>query len=238
VTGAIEQASNGTWNFRDELDPDRPPAITIGKWGGAAYQVRAYVCAKCGEKSVYLQHYDMKMTDRARIVSQEVELISIRPLHGERIPPKEVPPEIAKDYREATRIMDLSPAGASTLARRCLQASLRHAYPDMPRGMNLQPEAEWVRNHKELPAEVIEALFALKDLATFGAHPAEDGLTVVYELSRDDLDDCIHLLDTLFEILYVAPARTAERLRNLRQRVPEQVKAKPPGPGGQATSQT
>lgn len=48
---------------------------------------------------------------------------------GSSRPPlsKEVPPDIAKDYSEAAKVLQQSPKASAALSRRCLQSVLRHA---------------------------------------------------------------------------------------------------------------
>lgn len=46
----------------------------------------------------------------------------------------ELPPEIADDYRAATRIAGFRSRGGATLARQAVKATLCGAFPDMPQG--------------------------------------------------------------------------------------------------------
>ena len=42
-------------------------------------------------------------------------------------------------------------------------------------------------------------LHALRKAGSFGAHPPKDGATLVYELSRDDLEACSAILELRFQ---------------------------------------
>ncbi len=181
----------------------------VGIGGNEAYRIDAYSCPKCGELSIDLLHFN-RGDDGQDILH---ETISVKPSEKERAVPTEVPTMIAQDFREASRISALSLKGAATLARRCLQATLRDAFHELPKRMELFNEIEWVTTNSDLPNEVKGALHALRKAGNFGAHPSQEGLSPVYELSLEDLDSCFVLLDTLFELLYVTPLRKKAKLK-------------------------
>ena len=142
--------------------------------------------------------------------------IPLYPLLKERPVDDNVPKEIAEDYKEATRISGLSIKGASTLARRCLQRTLRHSFSAMSKQPSLKHEIDWVIANSNLPKEINDVLHSLRDAGNFGAHAASDGLTELYELSPEELESCFVLLGTLFDILYVQPAKRQEKLNKLK----------------------
>ncbi|HTY37249.1 MAG TPA: DUF4145 domain-containing protein [Bacteroidota bacterium] len=195
----------------------------VGLGGEEGYKIEARICPKCGKVSV-----DLLCFKRAESGADElIKTTAIKPTERERPVPAEVPEAIAQDYREASRIAALSLKGAATLLRRCLQATLRHSYPDMPKG-DLFREIIWVAENSILPDQVKAALHALRKVGKFGAHPADDGLTVIYELSAEDLDACFLVLDYLFELLYVDPVRKSTKLASLIARMFPQKKSDTP----------
>lgn len=142
------------------------------------------------------------------------------PLGAERPISEHVPGEIGADYAEATRVAELSLKAASTLARRCLQATLRSVYSEMPRKRDLFDEIKWaVDNDTSLPTELTGALHALRKAGNFGAHPAEDGLTPIFELDTVHLDACFHVLEWFFEEKFDKPATRAAKFSALRRAV-------------------
>jgi hypothetical protein len=142
--------------------------------------------------------------------------LSLYPFHNERPVSKEVPASIADDYKQATRISKISTKASATLARRCLQATLRNKFPEMGKKPNLKQEIDWVIDNGGLDDEINEVLHKLRDAGNFGAHPSEDGLTEIYDLSQEDLEACFLLLDHLFDIFYVQPAKRKEKLSKLK----------------------
>ena len=195
----------------------------VGRTGEDAYKVDARICPKCGKTSVDLLCFRRSESGDDKLI----KTTAIEPTEMERPVPAEVPDVIAQDYREASRISALSLKGAATLLRRCLQATLRHSYPDMPKG-DLYHEIIWVVENSTLPDQVKTALHALRKAGKFGAHPADDGLTVIYELSVEDLDACFLVLDFLFELLYVDPVRKSTKLASLIGRMFPQKKSDNP----------
>lgn len=178
-----------------------------------------YICPACGELAL-----DVWKDLEARPGSDGPtggELIPAFPNIPVRPVDPAVPDEIARDYREAVAVSRLSPGGAATLARRCLQATLRAGYPQA-RASNLFNEIKNVVALGTLPGDLCDALDTLRQAGNLGAHPEKDGMTVVYRLSHADLDLLFHTLDWLFEEVFVVPARRAERARSasdLRRRL-------------------
>jgi hypothetical protein len=138
----------------------------------------------------------------------------------ERAVSPHVPVEIAADYSDATRVAELSPKASSTEARRCLQATVRAVYTDIPRRLDLFDEIKWVvEQDTSLPEELTGALHALRKAGNFGAHPAEDGLTPAFELDPVHLEACLHVLEWFFEEKFDKPATRAARFATLRAAV-------------------
>jgi hypothetical protein len=177
-----------------------------------------YSCPKCLKRTVDVHIAPFTARNTSSQDRPTPTIISIRPYGQERPVPDEVPGSIADDFREATRIATLSLKGAATLARRCVQATLRYCFPDMPR-RELFDEIKWLIEQNKLPTDIGNSLHALRKAGNFGAHPSEDGLTPIYELSEEDLEACFLLITVLFEQLIVEPKRQEERLRQLSERM-------------------
>jgi len=187
------------------------PESLVGPNGDQIVRLFAYICPRCERRSldVHLGPFDDRMP---------IERISVVPRGAERPVPDELPSALAEDYREATRVSALSTKGAATLARRCLQALLRHAFPDMPRG-ELFDEIKWLEENHKLAEPIFSALHALRKVGNFGAHPPKDGTTMVYDLTPDDFEACFALLRLLFDTLIVTPTREARQVEALKARV-------------------
>ena len=191
------------------------------------YVIYGGICPKCNKTTIILSRFkEPKILTLDQNPSDEYnpEEIPIYPLFNERPVNQAVPAAIAEDYKEATRISGISRKGAATLARRCLQRTLRHSYPNLGKQPSLKHEIDWVIKNTDLDDIFKDVLHTLRDAGNFGAHPSEDGLSEVYELSQEDLEDCFLLLDALFDILYVRPALKKEKLSKLKKRIPPSKK--------------
>ena len=176
-------------------------------------------CPKCDKVSIILKTFKYSHLFDFEDQSDLLEEISLYPFHNERPVSEEVPKSIADDYKEATRISGISRKASATLARRCLQATLRHSFPDMGKKPNLKQEIDWVIETTDLDETIKDVLHTLRDAGNFGAHPAKDGLTEIYELDQEDLEACFLLLDSLFDILYVQPALKKAKLKKLKDKI-------------------
>jgi hypothetical protein len=223
-----------------DLEGNEAPAVFTGNQRSVhRWVVRGYVCPRCGEHSADLEHSVWPFHAKGQLGNRGDGTLEVLPLipWGSELPvPAEVPEPIADDYREATRIMGLSLKGATTMARRCLQRVIREAYPAMPADdkRTLNREINWVIANSNWDQEVLDTLHHLREAGNFGAHPGEDGLTEIYELTEDDLEGCLTLLETLFQQVYVEPARRRERLANLRAQVPVRGRAAVAAPAAPA----
>lgn len=129
-----------------------------------------------------------------------------------------IPSDVQRDYIEAHLVKHDSLRAAATLARRCLQNTLRHAFPEMKRD-NLAVEINWVRQNQKLNEEIIYQLEALKEAGNLGAHPnKKEDLQIIYELSNDDLEACFLILEYLFAECFVGPAVKEEKIKKLKDK--------------------
>lgn len=133
----------------------------VGLKGDEELRFFVYSCPKCCSRTIDVHMHPFRKPEGTQVTT-------VRPLAGERPVPREVPEALAGDYREATRIADLSLKGATTLARRCLQATLRYVFADLPRG-ELFREIRWLEENDRLSAELITPLHALRKAGNFGA---------------------------------------------------------------------
>lgn len=179
------------------------------------YGLKAGKCPKCGEITLIVEKFTRKFVNKLPLTNSQ-EVVSILPLFSERPVNGSVPQIIADDYKQATKIFSLSRKASATLARRCLQATFRNKFPEMGKKPNLKQEIDWVIKNGGLEEEINDVLHNLREAGNFGAHPSEDGLTEIYDLSQEDLEACFLLLDHLFDTFYVQPAKKKEKLAKMK----------------------
>lgn len=220
------------WNPDFESDLTLPDhiafsrAITFGP-GGIAMKarIRAYQCPKCSKPIIDLLAFWSNEKDYA----EPPEIIPIYP-STEPDPKisKHIPFSVRQDFIEAFRVRKVSLKASATLARRCLQNTLRHAFPEMETKLGwLSQEIRWVEDNHKLDSDIIDALNALKEAGNFSAHPEKEGeLQTIYELSPEDLDACFSVLEELFDECFVKPAEKKERRERLKRKFSKLEKKK------------
>jgi len=89
--------------------------------------------------------------------------------------PQDIPDDIAKDYREASQVLGLSPNASAALSRRCLQNIIRQRSAqdirDFEKG-NLADEIDKVLDSKTILNENLnKMLHSVRKVGNFAAHP-------------------------------------------------------------------
>ncbi|HUT03051.1 MAG TPA: DUF4145 domain-containing protein [bacterium] len=139
--------------------------------------------------------------------------------------PEEVPAEVAADYNEACKVIDISPTAAAALARRCMQFILVKAggapekkmVKDKSGGQRevdstLFDQIGFVINNKRAPEWVLEQLQPTRKVGNFAAHAKKDVTGQILRTEPDEAEWTLEVLKTLFDFYYVAPAKAKQRL--------------------------
>ena len=184
------------------------PRTCVGKTGREEIYIFVYECPRCGKETIDLHRHPYKRP-------QETSILTIDPLLPSREVAEEVPAELRDDFVEAVRVSSLSSKASATLSRRCLQSTLRYCFPEMPHA-ELFSEIRWLEKQGKLPLDIFSYLHSLRKAGNFGAHPSKKGLSIVYDLSAEDLEACFLVLQTLFDLLIVLPARQQRTLEALK----------------------
>ncbi len=142
----------------------------------------------------------------------------VHPKSSNRPPiPSEVPEEYAADYREACLVIADSPKASAALSRRCLQHLLRDKMQIS--GNTLNQEIEKAIEQANLPSSVTDLLHPLRELGNTAAHPINHLTTgEILDIEPWEAEFCLEVIEGLYDFLFVAPARTAERLKRLDQK--------------------
>jgi hypothetical protein len=139
--------------------------------------------------------------------------------------PPEVPPEIVEDYREACLVLADSPKASAALSRRCLQLLLRTA-AGVKHG-DLSNEIQQVLDSKTLPTSIAENVDAVRNIGNFAAHPNKStGTGEVLPVEPEEAEWNLEVLESLFDVYYVQPARAKAKRDALNKKL--QDAGKPP----------
>jgi hypothetical protein len=120
-------------------------------------------------------------------------------------------PDLARDYAEATTILDISHRMSSVLARSILADLLeKHAGQD---AYGLRERIDGFAADKEHPRRLRDNLHHFREIADFGAHTQKNDQFERLEISREEADWTLSLVERLFDYFIVDP----EKDRRLRE---------------------
>lgn len=133
-------------------------------------------------------------------------------------PPTEVPKSLAGDYNEAALVLPDSPKASAALSRRCIQHVLREcAKVQRP---TLAAEIDAVLEMRILPSGVADALDAAREIGNFAAHPTKSEHTgEVVDVEPGEAEWNLDVLDGLFDVFFVQPARLVGRKAALNEKL-------------------
>ena len=190
-----------------------PPDSTSGVLMSRHQTLRSYHCPLCNGFVLDLLTPDPKANPIMQAVmlslpAQDPMVPTVQrlmPRHTIKQPPPEVTsPELRRDYTEAHAVREISRRGAAALARRALQNALRD------KGFKrdtLYLEIEGAAESNDAPSSLREKLHFLRDRGNVGAHPMRDHAGEIADVEEDELDMLFEVLDELFDVFYVRPAR-------------------------------
>ena len=132
--------------------------------------------------------------------------------------PPEVPEEFAADYREACLVLADSPKASAALSRRCLQHILREITGVKPG--NLYNEIEEATALKGFSSSLEELLDVPRKVGNNAAHPLKNPATgSIVDVEPWEAEWCLEVIEALYDHYFVAPAKNAERLSRLGQKM-------------------
>lgn len=125
--------------------------------------------------------------------------------------PDYIPEQLRQDYEEASKIIELSPKAAATLARRCLQGIIRDYF-----GITKSRLVDEINALKGVIApELWDAIDALRQIGNIGAHMEKD-VNLIINIEPDEARQLVWLIEVLFENLYVHRAERQKRLKAIQ----------------------
>lgn len=133
--------------------------------------------------------------------------------------PDGVPDAIRNDYIEACVVLPHSPKASAALSRRCLQAILLDA-GGVKKGDTLEKQIDHVL--PSLPAEVYQALDAVRIIGNFAAHPAKYAVTgEIVDVEPEEAAWNLEVIELLVDHYYERPIRHQKRMDALNAKLTE-----------------
>jgi len=189
-------------NFHDSWQAESLGEDSDGAWG-----IRVSKCPACNRLIVYFGRCHGVGAFGAGVEAARVEMGNlVRPKGTARAPlPAEVPGKFADDYREACLVFADSAKASAALSRRCLQNLIREHAGVKPG--NLFDEIQEVLDSGKLPADLADALHAVREVGNFAAHPIKSRNTgEVIDVEPGEAEWQLDTLESLFDFYFVRPA--------------------------------
>jgi hypothetical protein len=112
--------------------------------------------------------------------------------------PPEVPQAVAREFNEAVAARTAAPGLVAVAVRRVLEAI---AVDQGAPGPNLHQKIRWLADEGKIPPQLADMMNVSRTLGNLGAHYGS------FQFNDDDVTTIIDFARTLFEYLYVAPAK-------------------------------
>lgn len=198
------------WDVQDNDDiylaRENDPVFDLG------YVLSPLACAFCGGVVVVARQW------------REAESGSgpwwvVLPRYAARPVPAEVQqesPDIAADFEEAAAVLPISAKASAALSRRCLQALLADKAGAQQKNLSKQIDAVLPK----LPTELAKDLDAVRQIGNFAAHPQKEMQTgSILDVEPHEAEWTLEVLEGLFDLYYVQPARSAARRQELNEKL-------------------
>lgn len=126
--------------------------------------------------------------------------------------PSYIPSAIIQDYKEACKIVNLSPKASATLSRRCLQGMIRDFW-EISGKKNLYEEIDAIQD--KIDPQVSKVLNGVRQLGNIGAHMEKD-IDLIIDIDPGEATQLIKLIEYLIEQWYIKRHETDELLKSIK----------------------
>jgi hypothetical protein len=191
-------------------------------------------CAAEGCKQLVIRVQESLWRERIPGTNQWVtDIWNARPRHG-AVRPIEgpLPPHYRRDFVEAVAIVELSPRMSAVLARKIV-FDLLEEYAKITE-YTLKASLDKFIADTSYPSRIRTHLQHLREIGDFGAHTKKDDLGQIIEVTRDDAEWTLDLVERLFEYFIFDPDRDQQLAsrwdKNLEEAGRKPIPPVPPDP--------
>jgi hypothetical protein len=158
----------------------------------------------CGQLVIVMTDSFMAYDD-GRPAGNTQESFPVRPRTATAGVPPEVPPDFRRDYLEAVAILNESPRMSAVLSRRIL-ADLLERYANLT-DFSLKARIEAFVADRSRPHELRANLGYLAEMGNFGAHTQTNDQAEIVDVSAEEAEWTLKMVERLFDYFIVTPAR-------------------------------
>ena len=134
--------------------------------------------------------------------------------------PEYIPKNIREGYEEACKVADLSPKASAILARKCLEAMIKD-FCKIKGSKNLATMIEEIKKtntNSRVTEGSIEAIDHIRKQGNIAAHIKQPTNELINDISKEDSDLLIELLEMLFQEWYIDSHKRKVRLSEIKKR--------------------
>lgn len=185
-----------------------------------AFRFSIQQCPSCYETIVLREKgRGYKLSDKL-MVDEVTETIVIYPQDDEFSVASEVPEDFAADFQEANAALEYSAKASAALSRRLLQKVLREKLGIAKRDLSQEID-EFIASSKA-PTYLTDAIDAVRQVGNFAAHPIKYTNTgEIVDVEPGEAEWILEVVDSLFDFVFVQPAKLKERRDSLNQKLQE-----------------
>jgi hypothetical protein len=207
------------------------------KYKRPTIRIRTIACSndECGEVQLTAAFGEDRSNVSGIVLTNIIDEYTLRPRSLAKAHRPYIPLVIYEDYAEACLIRTLSPKGAATLVRRCLQGMIRDFCGISKGTLDLEIKAlkALLVAHTAPPGvseESVEAIDHVRGIGNIGAHMEKD-IDLIIGVEPEEVDALVDLTEMLFEEWYGNRDRRQLKLALVKQ-VAAAKKAAKLAPGG------
>jgi Domain of unknown function (DUF4145) len=193
--------------FHDNSQPALLGSDHAGEWG-----IQHRNCPECGEFIVHIMRGFREPSSDNFYLLEGLDHMLVKPQASSRPPPLEVPEPPRSDFIDAALVLHISPKASAALSRRCLQSVLRDPNAGNVRQQALANEIDEVIARGNMRSQLAGDLDAVRTIGNFAAHPTKSTVTGdIVPVEPGEAEWNLDVLDALFDVYYVAPAKEKAR---------------------------
>ncbi len=160
--------------------------------------------------------------DRTKVPAGDVEIMSpmwfaVPQKRSPRSIAAEVPEPYRTDYIEAATILEASPRMSAVLSRRIL-TDLLAEYANL-KGYKLSKQTEKVAADATYPTRLRENVEHFREIADFGAHTQKDETGAIIDVTLEEAEWTLELLDGFFDYFIVAQELNKKRREDFDKKI-------------------
>ena len=198
--------------------------VSISKYGEIGVRLISIACLNCKELTLKADLATTINVDGDFSIRELEDTIKSWPLMPDsraKPQPEYIPKNIREEYEEACKVADLSPKASAVLARKCLEAMIKD-FCKIKGSKNLATMINEIENKatdiQGITEESIEAIDHIRKQGNIAAHIKQPTNELIDDISKEDADLLIELLEMLFQEWYIASYKRKEMLSEIKKR--------------------